>query len=400
MREMMVRCPRCSAAREVETESADGRCVECGYTATAMVLTAPATKLEAAPRERMASIASGYSKTRDLFRMAGGQSIPVEARVSPEPKPAPAAPVAPAPEPPASASGRKPEASIMFSLEELMKSASGGNSKPEESSDEQQLWSMQAQTPIFGTSNDQALLTTPLEPAPGSASLDSMTVSSRRPNGLRLAPLLIGVVGGCTLILAGAGWWMFRDSAAASPVAQEIDVPGPEQPSASAPAAPPTTAPAAAAQPTAVAPAANDAPAAGAEAAAEEPSEPSSNPALAAAAVSPSDKPAAASRAPSSAKKHTPPRAKPMAAQFDKAAAKDALNSAANKASACGAGGGAKGKVQLTFASSGKVSSAQITEGPFAGTAAGKCALRHFKAARIPPFSGPPQTVAKSFKIP
>jgi hypothetical protein len=369
-----------------------------------VVLTAPATKLEHAPRQPMASIAGGYSKTRDLFRMAGGQSIPVAARVPPEPKAkpkqaAPAAPVAPAPEPAASASGRKPEASIMFSLEELMKSASGGNSKPEESPEEQQLWSMQAQTPLFGTSNDQALLTTPLEPAPGSASMDSMTVSSRRPNGLRLAPLLIGVVGGCTLILAGAGWWMFRDSAAASPVAQVIEAPGSEPPSAPA-AAQPASAPAAAAQPAAVVPTGNDAPAAVAPVAEAEPSEPNSNPALAAAAPSPSDKPAAASRAPSSAKKPTPPRAKPVAAQFDKAAAKDALNSAATKASSCGSGGGEKGKVQLTFANNGKVSNAQITEGPFAGTAAGKCALRHFKAAHIPPFSGPPQTVAKSFKIP
>ena len=365
--------------------------------ASAPVVTAPATKLEHAPRPPMASIASGYSKTRDLFRMAGGQSIPVAARVQPEPKPKPKqaaapAPVAPAPEPPASSNGRKPEASIMFSLEELMKSASA-NSKPEAAPDEQ-LWSMQTQSPLFGTSNDQALLTTPLEPAPGSTSMESMTVSSRRPSGLRLAPLLIGVVGGCTVILAGAGWWMFRGSAEPVPVTQALAAPSPEQPNAVAEAAKPAAAPSAP-----VVPAAAAAPAAAvAEPAAAEPSEP--NAALAAAATPPSDKPAAASRAPSSAKK-TPPRAtKAVAAQFDKAAAKEALNSAAAKAASCGSGGGAKGKVQLTFANSGKVSSAEITEGPFAGTAAGKCAVRHFKAARIPAFSGPPQTVAKSFKIP
>jgi hypothetical protein len=361
-----------------------------------VVLTAPATKLEHAPRPPMASIASGYSKTRDLFRMAGGQSIPVAARFPPEPKPAPkpAAPVAQPQEPPPS--GRKAEASIMFSLEELMKSASS-NSKPEEAPEEQ-LWSMQTQSPLFGTSNDQALLTTPLEPAPGSTSMDSMTVSSRRPNGLRLAPLLIGVVGGCTLILAGAGWWMFRGSAEPARAAQVIEAPGPEQPSVPGEAAKPAAAPPAAAV-AAVVPDAVPAPPPAADPAVAEPSEP--NTALAAAATSPSDKPVSASRAPSSAKK-TPPRAtKPaVAAQFDKAAAKEALNSAAAKAASCGSGGGAKGKVQLTFANSGKVSSAEITEGPFAGTAAGKCAVRHFKAARIPAFSGPPQTVAKSFKIP
>ena len=370
-----------------------------------VVLTAPATKLEHAPRQPMASIASGYSKTRDLFRMAGGQSIPVAARVQPEAKAKPkqaapaAAPVAPPQEPPASSSGRKPEASIMFSLEELMKSASA-NSKPEAGPDEQ-LWSMQTAHPLFGTSNDQALLTTPLEPAPGSTSMESMTVSSRRPSGLRLAPLLIGVVGGCTLILAGAGWWMFRGSSEPSPSTQALAAPGPEQPSALAEAAKPASAPPAAAAPSAVvAPAApvEAAPAAAGPTAAD-PSEP--NAALAAAGTSPSDKPVAASRAPSSAKKPPPRATKPVvAAQFDKAAAKEALNSAATKASSCGSGGGAKGKVQLTFANSGKVSSAEITEGPFAGTPAGKCALRHFKAARIPAFSGPPQTVAKSFKIP
>lgn len=279
----------------------------------------------------------------------------------------------------------------MFSLEELMKSASA-NSKPEAAPDEQ-LWSMQTQSPLFGTSNDQALLTTPLEPAPGSTSMESMTVSSRRPSGLRLAPLLIGVVGGCTLILAGAGWWMFRGTAEPLPATQALAAPTPEPSNAPAEVAKPAAAPPAAAAPPVAA-----APAAAAEPAAAEPSEP--NAALAAAATPPSDKPAAASRAPSSAKK-TPPRAtKPVAAQFDKAAAKEALNSAAAKAASCGSGGGAKGKVQLTFANSGKVSSAEITEGPFAGTAAGKCALRHFKAARIPAFSGPPQTVAKSFKIP
>jgi hypothetical protein len=365
-----------------------------------VVLTAPATKLESAPRERMASIASGYSKTRDLFRMAGGQSIPVAARFPAEPKPAPkpAAPAAQPQEPPPS--GRKAEASIMFSLEELMKAASG-NGKPEAAPEDQQLWSMQTQSPLFGTSNDQALLTTPLEPAPGSTSMDSMTVSSRRPSGLRLAPLLIGVVGGCTLILAGAGWWMFRSSPEEARAAQVIEGPGPEQPSAPATAAKPASAPPAAAA-VAVAPApAVDAPSAAADPAPAEPGEPQA--ALAAATTTPSDKPVAASRAPSSAKKPTPPRAtRPVVvtAQFDKNAARDALNTAATKSASCGSGGGAKGKVQLTFANNGKVSNAAITEGPFAGTAAGKCALRHFKAARIPAFSGPPQTVAKSFKIP
>jgi hypothetical protein len=87
-------------------------------------------------------------------------------------------------------------------------------------------------------------------------------------------------------------------------------------------------------------------------------------------------------------------------AVFDKGAAKAALSTATSQAAGCGQGGApGKGKIQITFAPSGKVSDAALVEGPFAGTAAGKCALRHFRAARVPAFSGAPVTVAKSFKI-
>jgi hypothetical protein len=85
---------------------------------------------------------------------------------------------------------------------------------------------------------------------------------------------------------------------------------------------------------------------------------------------------------------------------FDKSAAKAALNAAAQASASCGAGGASgKGKVQVTFAPTGKVSDVQLVEGPFAGSTAGKCALRNFKAAKIPAFSGAPVTVAKSFKV-
>jgi len=87
-------------------------------------------------------------------------------------------------------------------------------------------------------------------------------------------------------------------------------------------------------------------------------------------------------------------------AAFDKDAAKTALSTAASQAAACRQGGTpGKGKIQVTFAPSGKVSDASLVEGPFGGTAAGRCALRHFRAARIPAFAGAPVTVAKSFKV-
>ena len=100
--------------------------------------------------------------------------------------------------------------------------------------------------------------------------------------------------------------------------------------------------------------------------------------------------------------KKPPPRAVPSVAKaaFDKGAAIKALSAAASQAAGCGAGGApGKGKIQVTFAPSGKVSDAQLVEGPFAGSTAGKCALRHFRAAKVPAFSGAPVTVAKSFKV-
>lgn len=86
---------------------------------------------------------------------------------------------------------------------------------------------------------------------------------------------------------------------------------------------------------------------------------------------------------------------------FDVAAAKAALSAAAANAAACGQPGGPKGpgKVQLTFAPSGRVTTANVIEGPFGGTAVGGCVSSTFKRARVPAFDGAPQTVTKAFKI-
>lgn len=86
---------------------------------------------------------------------------------------------------------------------------------------------------------------------------------------------------------------------------------------------------------------------------------------------------------------------------FDVAAAKAALSAAAANAAACGQPGGptGPGKVQLTFAPSGRVTTATVIEGPFGGTAVGGCVSSTFKRARVPAFDGAPQTVTKAFKI-
>ena len=356
------------------------------------------------PRRRMASMAGSPAQlenaTRDLFRLSGGQSIPVEARVPSaelKPKVSPAAAkaaaakaAAPQPEP---VSERKKEASILFSLESLMKAA------PVEEKAEQpdeHLWNMRAEAPLFGTAQDHALLTTPLDPPPRSAGTDSMTMSSRRPTGVRLWPLLLAVVGGCGLILGVAAWMVLKPPPAQhaatleTPPTERTAVPAAEPvKAAAAPAAAPAPA---AVEPAAVKPAADEQKS---EQKAEEAKQPTAT-----------DEPKQASKTPppprstAGSKKPVPPRATKVAAgPFNVEAAKAALNTAATKAGSC-SGTSGKGKVQLTFAPSGKVSSAELTDGPFAGTPAGKCALKHFKAAHVPPFTGAPQTVAKSFKIP
>jgi hypothetical protein len=84
---------------------------------------------------------------------------------------------------------------------------------------------------------------------------------------------------------------------------------------------------------------------------------------------------------------------------FNTNAARQSLGSAAANASGCRKGAAGSGKAQVTFDTSGRVSAARIVSGPFAGTPTGTCAMKHFRAARVPAFSGKPVTVAKSFRV-
>ncbi len=386
---MLVRCPGCSVAREVDRElavsnpDAVSTCTNCGYTH------AISAELSAAPRERLNSIPGARARldgaTEDLFRFSGNPGPSASIPVDTGPSLRPARRSEPAP-----TSARKPEASIMFSLEELMK-AGPVNAPAREEQAPNHLWSMQAATPIFGTEQDLALLTAPVVAAQTS-SMDSMTMPSRKPAARRWLPL---VGGGATLVaLASVAWWTLGSSSAESVAAAAAvsgvaaAASGPVEPAA----VPAPSAPAEPAVPSA-APSAVPAPVEGAPA----------DPAVVAEA--PADEKAESEDAskPSSGKGRKKPAARPSSsaakAAFNTGAAKAALSTAAAKAAGC-AGTSGKGKVQLTFATTGRVSSAQIIEGPFAGKPGGACALRHFKAARVPAFSGSPQTVAKSFKIP
>jgi predicted Zn finger-like uncharacterized protein len=102
-----------------------------------------------------------------------------------------------------------------------------------------------------------------------------------------------------------------------------------------------------------------------------------------------------------STKTDTKSAAPAPAAKFSVSAAKSALSSAAARAKSCKQPGGptGTGKVQVTFATSGRVTSAKVVSGPFGGTSVGGCVARKFRSARVPAFSGSSTTVAKSFSI-
>jgi hypothetical protein len=101
------------------------------------------------------------------------------------------------------------------------------------------------------------------------------------------------------------------------------------------------------------------------------------------------------------APKKEEPAAPSAAGPFSKASAISALGSASSAASSCKKPGGptGSGKVQVTFAPSGRVTTAAVQGGSFAGTAVGGCVAAVFRRAKVPPFSGSPVTVSKSFTI-
>ncbi|HTQ02271.1 MAG TPA: zinc-ribbon domain-containing protein [Polyangiaceae bacterium] len=88
-------------------------------------------------------------------------------------------------------------------------------------------------------------------------------------------------------------------------------------------------------------------------------------------------------------------------APFSVSAAQVALTQAATNAGSCAkaAGPTGSGKVQVTFATSGRVTTATVMGPPFAGTSIGGCVAGVFRKARVPAYAGNPVTVSKSFRI-
>ena len=100
----------------------------------------------------------------------------------------------------------------------------------------------------------------------------------------------------------------------------------------------------------------------------------------------------------------TEPSSTPQTSQpFDPAAASAALSAAAGGAASCrtdSTEGPKSVTVAVTFAPSGRVTTATIMGGQFAGTPVGGCIAQAFKSAHVPPFEGDPVTVKKTVQLP
>ncbi len=107
-----------------------------------------------------------------------------------------------------------------------------------------------------------------------------------------------------------------------------------------------------------------------------------------------------ASAAPSAAATAEPPSdATGQPARFDRGAAAAALGGVSVDRCRTAAEPNLSGAVIVVFAPSGVVTSTKV-EGPHAGTPIGGCVAQAYRAARVPPFDGPPITVRKAFHAP
>jgi hypothetical protein len=76
------------------------------------------------------------------------------------------------------------------------------------------------------------------------------------------------------------------------------------------------------------------------------------------------------------------------------------MSAAASKAMGCkGEGPSGTASVSVTFAPSGRVTSAKVDGGPFSGTPTGGCIATAFRGVTVPPFDGSPVTVRKTVSI-
>ncbi|HET9934168.1 MAG TPA: hypothetical protein VFQ35_25875, partial [Polyangiaceae bacterium] len=93
--------------------------------------------------------------------------------------------------------------------------------------------------------------------------------------------------------------------------------------------------------------------------------------------------------------------APPVEAAFDSEATTTALNAAAQRASSCRKQSDPSGVavVTITFAPSGRVTSANISGPPFAGTETGSCIASVLRGVKVPAYSGDFMTVRKTIQV-
>jgi predicted Zn finger-like uncharacterized protein len=247
-------------------------------------------------------------------------------------------------------------------------------------------------SPLFSLNANQALLTAPAPPEPKPIPIPdySSAAGMAAPAGLDKKTkqlVMFGGIGAGALILLLLGLLVFRGGKDKPELASN-DVKSqasglPEQKPAQAEVKPEE-------KPAPPAPAASD----------KKPEEPKAED-KAATKVDPSKSTSKSVAAPPPKKEDAAAPGPSTAPPFSKASAISALGGAAGQSGGCKKAGGPTGvgKVQVTFAPSGRVTSATVMGPPFAGTAVGGCVAGAFRRAHVPAFSGNAVTVSKSFMI-
>ena len=244
---------------------------------------------------------------------------------------------------------------------------------------------------LFGADN-QALMTAPAPPPPPAAPVASPFVAGALPAAyLPKSNKLVYIVGGVGGVII-IGLLLALLSGKKSDSSATADNSG--MPSASAAPLSATEKPAEEAK--------KDEPAKPAETAS--PAASASASAAPSASAASTGKPSAVAQSggvttPKKPKEDAPPPAD--AQPFSKASAISALGAAASSAGSCKKPGGptGPGKATVTFAPSGRVTTATVAGGSYAGTGVGGCVASVFRRAHVPPFSGSSVTVSKSFQI-
>ncbi|MCA9629830.1 MAG: hypothetical protein KC766_19295, partial [Myxococcales bacterium] len=247
---------------------------------------------------------------------------------------------------------------------------------------------------------------------PADKSVAAEPSSSESEGGSRM-PLYVGL----GLVAAFAIYWFgvrpgAEPESSTKPVATDLKRNEPAATSKDEATPPPTSEPAETAEPAASAEREKaEAPQSPSEAP-DNPTPPTKNPAETSERPTATEKPSAPSEKPEATKPEEPaekPTEKPSeptppaeaAGPFDVGAARAALASAAAAAGSCRKEGDPSGMahVTITFAPSGRATSANISGPPFAGTATGGCIAATMRRAKVPPFSGGYKTVSKTVVI-